>query len=713
MLAANTVCSADMQAQATPAADTVIKMALDAEKFRAQGFNQKAISELDAALKLAQGDPSLSALVMNDLGSLFQLSGMLQKSRQYLDSSIAFAREAKRIDLEAAALNNLGNLDEVEGKYADAQSHYESSAHLAMQSKSPVLEAQALVNAARAADQGGDRNKLPSLLGEALAVTQMLPPGHDKAYSLIAIGQLYSLGETDIDSKASYRAFEQALSVAKKAGDRRAEAYAIGFLGKIYAQEKRYAEALDLTGRAIFIAEQLDAPEILYRQYWQKGRLLKALKRTEDAIAAYRTAIDSMQSIRSDLSQQYSAGQSSFRMIFSPLYYELADLLLEHATTVSPDEAARYLGEARDTVEKSKSAELQDYFKDGCVTELQSKNVKLNSAGAHTAVIYPILLTDRIELLVTLPNGIMEFKTPIGAGAATEEIRKFRSLIVKRTTRQFLPHAQTLYSWLVKPFESELAAQQIDTLVFIPDGPLRTIPMSALHDGKKFLIESYAIATTPGLALTDPRPLQQKNNRVLLAGLTESVQGFSALPKVSGELSAIENQYRDATVLTVLKDKNFVLANIKKDMIETPYSIVHIASHGQFNGDSDKTFLLTHDEKLTLDQLQKLIAPSRYGDKPIELLTLSACQTAAGDDRAALGLAGVAIKAGARSALASLWFINDNSSSELISRFYEHLDAPGATKARALQAAQIDLINDERFRHPGYWAPFLLIGNWL
>ena len=141
--------------------------------------------------------------------------------------------------------------------------------------------------------------------------------------------------------------------------------------------------------------------------------------------------------------------------------------------------------------------------------------------------------------------------------------------------------------------------------------------------------------------------------------------------------------------------------------------MVHIASHGQFEGDPRKTFLLTYDGKLTMNALESFIKLSRYREEPIELLTLSACRTAAGDDRAALGLAGVAVKAGARSALATLWYINDQASSVLVIEFYRQLSQPEMSKAKALQAAQQRLFADPRYRHPGYWSPFLLIGNWI
>jgi CHAT domain-containing protein len=205
------------------------------------------------------------------------------------------------------------------------------------------------------------------------------------------------------------------------------------------------------------------------------------------------------------------------------------------------------------------------------------------------------------------------------------------------------------------------------------------------------------------------RPIQRHQVRPLLNGLTQAVQGFPALEHVQEELAAIHAAYGGK----VLEDQAFLVANVQQELKQTPYSIVHIASHGQFSSDVRNTFLLTFDDKLTLDRLERLMALSQYRDQPVELLTLSACQTAAGDDRAALGLAGIAVKAGARSALATLWFINDQASSLLVTEFYRQLQNPDLSKAKALQQAQLMLVSDRRYQHPGYWSPFLLIGNWL
>jgi CHAT domain-containing protein len=406
----------------------------------------------------------------------------------------------------------------------------------------------------------------------------------------------------------------------------------------------------------------------------------------------------------------YGTPQISYRESVEPIYFGFIDLLLQEAVSMQKREQVEpYLLEAREAMELLKVAELRDYFQDECMGAARLRITKLDIVSKTAVVIYPIILSDRIDLLVSLPAGLKKFSIPIGADTFTQEIRKFRQRLEKRTTREYLPHAQKLYDWLIRPLEPDLALSSIDTLVVVPDGALRTIPMAALHDGKEFLINKYAIAITPGLNLTDPRPIKQKNVRVLSAGLTDSVQGFPPLPSISDELEALHNLYGAKMLL----NKNFVNLNLEKELRETPFTIMHIASHAQFEGDVKKTFLLTFNNRLTVDQLEQYVGLYKFREEPLELLTLSACDTAAGDNRAALGLAGIAIKAGASSALATLWHINDQATSELAVEFYRQLQNPTHSRAMALKRAQLKLLNDRRYEHPGYWSPFLLINNWL
>jgi len=235
------------------------------------------------------------------------------------------------------------------------------------------------------------------------------------------------------------------------------------------------------------------------------------------------------------------------------------------------------------------------------------------------------------------------------------------------------------------------------------------VPFAVLHDRKSFLVDRYAVAVTPVASLTDPRALPPGEIRALLSGLTEARQGFAALPAVEEELKTIAKILR----APVYRNQEFSSAALESALSKAPINVLHVASHGQFSKDPAETFVLTFDGHLTLAQLRRAISAGKLREEPLELLTLSACQTATGDDRAALGLAGVALGAGARTALASLWAVNDESTSLLIAGFYENLARKGMTKAGALRQAQLDLARDERFSHPAYWAPFLVIGNWL
>lgn len=671
----------------------------EAQSLRVGGFNIKVVEVLKKALTMAQGDEILSALVLNDLGSALQQIGRLSEARTHLNLCIELAHRKGRTDIEAAAATNLGNIDVVEQHPQQAIASYQRSAQLAALSGKPALQIRALINVARAAESS-------QTLSTALDLTRALPDSHEKIFDLLSIGQLLNAAK---ETKQAYLIFVEAQAIAEKIGDEYSRAYALGYLGLLYETAMRDTEALDLTTQAIFIGEQLNAPEMLYRWYWQKARLLKRQGNVGEAIVAYRKAVQHLQAIRVDMTVMYDAtGQSSFRKIFSPLYFELADLLLQHSASENESNIEPYLLEARNIIEQTKVAELQDYFQDNCVASVRVDDNALQQQDSQTAIIYPILLTDRLELLVDFSGRMMRFVVPVSSRSVTEEVRAFQVKLQKRTTREYLKNAQTLYAWLIKPVESELVHRHIDTLVIVPDGALRTIPLAALHDGTGFLVERFAFATTPSLALTDRHVLRGNQVNVLLNGLSESVQGFSGLPNVENELASIKKSH----IATVLKNDQYITQNVQRNLDANKYSVVHIASHGQFQSDPEKSFLLTHDGKMNMNQLEGLIAPHRYSQTPIDLLTLSACQTATGDDRAALGLAGVAIKAGARSALASLWYVNDQSSTALVSQFYEHLGEDGVSKAQALQKAQVSLIRDKRYTHPGYWAAFLLIGNW-
>ena len=697
-------------------------LAQAAQASESLGQISQALQQLELALTLAQqtGDRAKIAVMMESLGRTYLAARKPDAAMPYLTQALAVAQADENPDkhrrLVAAIHNDIGIAHVAQQHDADALTAFVTSAQEAQAADDRPLTVRAHINAARMAVKLNYPDNARDWLDLAFNALKDFEPSHDKAMDLVQVGLGYQRLRTSMPAMNTpllLRAsgvLVEASAVAGHVADARMRSYADGYLGHLYETEYRYDEALQLTRQAVFSAQSANAPESLFRWQWQLGRLLAATGKLDEAIGSYNHATATLRPIRREVDSAWETDSFSGENSVRGLFFELADLLLRRASlTGDSQEAEPDLRRARDTIETYKAAELRDYFRDDCVDTLQTRITKLDTLAAGTAVIYPIIFTDRLELLISLPNRLKRLSIPVSSTILTQEVRAFRKTVEKRTTREYLPHAQQLYAWLIRPLEPDLASFNIDTLVFISDGPLRTVPMTALHDGRQFLIEKFAVASTAGLNLTDPKPIDRTKVRLLTTGLTRAVQGFPSLPFVEEEINTIRTLYQGGQLLNA----EFSAPRLEQELKDHPYGILHIATHGWFSSDTTQSYLLTYNGKLTINELDRLIGLFRYRKDPLELLTLSACQTGIGDDRSALGLAGVAIKAGARSALATLWFINDEASAELVSEFYRQLRNPKLSKAQALQLAQQKLLSDRVYEHPAYWSPFLLLNNWL
>ena len=682
-----------------------------ARSYLALGRAPLASKSLESAHKLAMthGFQSLLGPIAAALGSALILAGEPVKARQALEQAVALGRASTDQDVIAQAANDLARLEAEAGNTGRAAELYRQSMASALASGNPAQQATAAVNLARLPLPAAERSDALSRAGQ---LVRALPATHVRAMTLVSIARLREdaagPGPGQLSARRQALAdFDDAATTARQVGNDRVLSYALGYKGAMEETLGNSAAALDLTRQAASAARRANSMESLYRWEWQAGRLLRQLGDEDAALVAYRVAASTLDRIRPDLA---ASGAGNFRSKASPVYLGVADLLIRRAERAAKTDAAQAdLLEARRTMEALKSAELEDFFQDDCVASLKSKTSGIDALAPQTVAIYPIVLPDRLSILVSFPDGLREYSSPVGAALLEAETRAMRQTLEKRTTREYLKHARQLYDWVVRPAQADLDRAGVKTLVFIPDGALRTIPLSALHDGRQHLVERYAIATSPGLTLTDPRPLASSAPRVLMAGLSESVQGFSALPGVKTEISSISALLPG----TELLDQAFQASRFRAELARSPYTIVHVASHGEFGASAQETFVLTHDSRINLNQLEAALGGTSYRQQPVQLLVLSACETAAGDDRSALGLAGIAVKAGARSAMATLWSVSDAASTKLVGYFYEQLAKSGESKAQALRQAQLELLADRRYRHPYYWSPFLLIGNWL
>ncbi|HHP7229245.1 MAG TPA: CHAT domain-containing protein, partial [Xenococcaceae cyanobacterium] len=436
------------------------------------------------------------------------------------------------------------------------------------------------------------------------------------------------------------------------------------------------------------------------------GRLLKQQGDIAGAIAIETQAVAILQEIRGDLVATNPDLQFSFRDSVEPIYRDLVELLLSY------NPSQENLLQARDVIESLQLAELENYFREACI---DAKPKQIEQIDSKAAVIYPIILPERLGVIVSLPGSPLKYyeqTLPESEIEATLE-RYLQSLNPIYPNKQRLQLSQTIYDWLIKPSEAELLKHQIKTLVFVLDGSLRNLPMTALYDGKQYLVEKYGIALAPGLQLLVSESLNNQKLQAVVAGLSESSQGFAALPGVKTEMNEI-SQYIPAQLLL---NEQFTNLGLREQLRETPSSLVHLATHGQFSSNPEETFILTWNDQIKVKEFEDLLRAREEvsNAQPIELLVMSACQTAAGDDRAALGIAGVAVRSGARSTIATLWSVKDESTVILMNKFYQHL-ATGSistTKAEALRQAQVFLIDSADFNHPFYWSSFVLVGNWL
>lgn len=727
-----------------------------AQAYSNLGQHQHAITLLNSAIKIPKKnpDPILEVIAQGALANAYRGLGDYEKALTANLASLKIAQELKNPNYITTAWNNLGNIytsraeryqyqfqvakaeseqDQqnrlnklVETENAAAVNAYEQSLEESRK-LGGIAEVRALLNLNRllAKSPNSQQERIISNRERALALLGTIPESREKAYALINLADMVQTGVSPSGQSQVVRLLENAITVAKNVGDYRSESFAVGTLGSVYESAKEYPKAMDLTRQAQFAAQQVNAADSLYRWQWQAGRIFKATGERQQAIASYEQAIATLQSIRGDIVAVSKELQFNFRDSVEPVYRELIGLLLDNSTiansqlksqTIAATES-KNIGKVLDTLELLKLAELQNFFGDECVQVAQA-NAKNNAkADTTAAVIYSVILNDRAATILQLPNKSLKvYPISMGSEELQKEIDKLRYLLEDQTTEEYFPQAQKIYDALIRPLEADLAAAKPSTLVFIPDRELRKVPMSALHDGKQFLIEKYAIGTTPSLSLTSLNFSENRNLQALVMGLTVERPPFASLPNVKDEVKGVQRILGG----TNLVDNNFTLAKLERQLKKQNYPIIHMATHGRFGPDAASTFLVAFDTNISIEELDNLLRSqttnsggSSQSREPVELLTLSACQTAAGDNRSALGIAGVAVRAGVKTALASLWYINDQATVPLIEEFYTQLRQPNITKAEALQKAQLKMIANQDYSHPALWSPFILIGSWL
>jgi len=678
-----------------------------AEALQSLGFYRRARQRLETANQQLsdQPDSNVKVVGLRSLGRALQRIGDPRASYDYLAAALAVAQRIEATSELSAIYLSIGKLA-TEVETADiALAYFQEAEATALdpQSRLQARLAQLSLYAAYATtltpQQGAEATQLATTLFEQL---QQQTASRTTVYNVVSFTHSVAQLPTASISRAELnQLLAQAAQFARDLQDARAEAHALRQMGELYIETAQWNDAYQLTEMALGVARSTRSADVIAQSAWQLGQLLKQQQQTEKAIEAYGEAVMALQSLRGDLVAINQDVQFSYREQVEPVYRELVSLLLDVKTPAA-------LTQARDVLEALQVAELDNFFREACL-DLQANQI--DEIDPTATIAYSIILPDRVATIYSKAGQpLTEFEAPISGDTARQTLRYFLSQLHPSADKpERLRTSQQIYDWLVRPAEDSGLLAEEQPLVFVLDGLLRNIPVAALHDGQRYLIEKYPVALSPGLQLMQARSLDSQNIQALVGGISEQRGGFSALPAVKTEVNTISGLVPSSRLLNEDFSKSAIAARLQSN----DYDVVHFATHGQFSSDFSQTYFLTWDGVINIRELSELLQQRESGSgRAIELLTLSACETATGDDRATLGLAGLAVRSGARATIATLWPIKDNVAAELMSTFYDALSQPDVGKADALRQAQLKMLYETDFVDPFFWSAYVLIGNW-
>ena len=667
-----------------------------AHALQALGLYSRSLITLTEISDRLKDEPNslIKAQALLNVGNVFNRVGKYQPANTSLKSAFTVAQKLNEKSTMADILLGLGNNARLQEQPNRALDFYQQAIDLTTHSDIQLRGKLDRLDVLISLEETNTASNLAAQIQQLIA---RLPATQNTIQGQISLAR--HLMELDAKPQQIVELLVDAVKQSQTLNITRTEADALGVLGNLYERERQWNEAAQITERALVEAQSINATELAYQWQWQLGRIYKAQGDTENAIAFYTQATNSLQSLRSDLVAISSDIQYSFRREIEPVYRELTALLLQ------PEAGQADLKQARQIIESLQVAELDNFFRDAC---LNAEPKQIDRLDPTAAIIYTIILGDRLEVIAAIPNQPLRHYSNNLPPSEIQLVLASAGSQLSSPRRLNLKLFQQAYDWLIRPLEQELEASKIKTLVFVTDGILRNLPPATLHDGKQYLIEKYSVAIAPSLQLTELQTTDKDRQDILLAGLSQPRQGFDRLPGVKQEIEQIEPLFAS----NVLLNNSFTELNFIESTSQTPFRVVHLATHGQFSSEAEDTFVLTWDNRINIDELSRLLRGDSKQLRPIELLVLSACETATGDMDATLGLAGIAVRAGARSTVASLWAVDDTATVDLMTNFYQKLATGNITKAEALRQAQISVLQNDTFSHPFFWSAFILVGNW-
>jgi CHAT domain-containing protein/Flp pilus assembly protein TadD len=704
------------------------------------GEQQKALNNYEAALALWQslGRASEQAATLSNMGRIYGDSGSVPKALDCFAQALALARKTEDRSGEAQALNNMGSAYDAMGDRPKALAHYSQALPIWRALGRRSAEVATLNNIGLSYAASGDQEKGLEYLTQAFvlsrAISDTLLSG-DVLHNLM----LYWEGRGNAASAIAFG--KEAISFYQ--GIRR------NIRGMEESTQKSFLESRQNTYRELV--------ELLIRQgRLAEGEEILGLLKKEEYFEFIRRDGSSAESVEKSVSlngeeQEFDRKLQQGMESITAAGRQWAELDAKPNRT--SEEERRF---ARLSAEVKQANASFSEFLNSLSVELgrgqlaRSETRALNAAVSNTqqdilqhmdsgtVALFTLVAENKYHVIVVTPSLRIAREYPIAAADLWKKVMDFRE-VLRDPASDPLPEAQELYKILISPIEKDLEGARAETLMWSLDGVLRYLPFAALHDGTRYLLEKYKNGVfTPENLTRLSEPSINISLRAAGMGISKAYGSFPPLPAVPGELHGIiREEGTDHGIIPgeVILDEAFTEDSLKR-ILRQKFSLVHIASHFHFHsGNETDSFLLLagsdgQGARLTLADIRTDPGIRFSGT---ELLTLSACETALsgnnGDGREVDGLGMLAQEKGAKAVLATLWRVEDESTGLLMQAFYRFWSAQqGISKAEALQRAQIALMRGQHdkssggntdkqtgplsFRHPYFWAPFILIGNW-
>ena len=762
--------------------------------FRNLGLVYSLLGEYSKAIDLHEQSLTISREIGNlegessalgNLGIVYQGLGQYLEAIDLYEQQLFIVREIDDRQGEANALGNLGLAYLSVGQTQQAIDFYEQVLTITREIGDRQGEGTTLANLGLSYLNLAQYSQAIDFYEQALTITREIGDRQGQGLTLGNLGIIYSI--LDQYSKA-IDFYEQSLEIVREVGDRATEGLILGSLGKLLNDQGKqelaviflkasvevresirgYIAGLDTELKQSFTDTIADDYRFLADLLLQQNRILEA-QRVLDLLKVQELN-ESLRSVQGSRDTETGVGFWQIEEELLALYEQvteestdLAELQAQDYDSLSLEQQQRLteLRQRYETVQNQFIAfldlpEVQALLEqiedetDGQNVDIERQHRKLQNRlqdlPQETALLYPLILSDRLELvLVTADGPPLRFPIAVAGADLNRKIVAFGQAL-KSPGSDIQPLAQELYMLLFAELEATLDQAGIESIIYAPDGALRYVPLAALHDGEQYLADRFSISHIVAASLTDFALPPDKDQRQLLAAACAECSftitvgdrefPFGDLPYTEAEVTSLAEQMPDTTVLL---NQDFSLKELENRL--NNYSILHLATHGAVveNAPAQSFVVLGSGEQVSLETIRN------SWSLDAELVVLSACETAVGSEELGsgveiLGLGYQMQEAGAQAVLASLWKVSDPGTQALMSAFYEAL-AQGMTKGEALQAAQRAMIdgsstvsdaddpragarpvsrdgaaingNHPGYSHPYYWAPFILIGNGL